>query len=191
VEFGRWDMTYGGFGITEDRLVKFDFVTTYQSTKFFFGPKQFKLDNYPQDLAGVRVGAEAGTKFVEHLQALSDFLVSEGLSPINIIELEGIEEIEAALLDGTITLTPTGEEVVTVLKTKPGFENFDARGPEIISSFLGSVFGRGDGLVFRKGDRARYLFERSLQHMLYNCDYAKIEKRYLTTVNAYTPQHCR
>lgn len=185
-----WDLTYGGIGISDDRLVDFDFVTNYIPTKYFYGNKDVSLSAFPNDLSGKDIGAEKGTKFVEYLQALSDALVKNRLEPINIIILNSVDDIESALIKGEIKLTPAGSGQIDTWKEQDQFSDFRQIGPELISNFSGGVFGSGDGFAFRKGDKFKYLIEQAMQEMLYTCEYSKIEKKYLAITNAYKPSHC-
>ncbi|MCB0411088.1 MAG: amino acid ABC transporter substrate-binding protein [Bdellovibrionales bacterium] len=187
----RFDIAVGGIGYTESRIPDFDFVKTFSATKFFFGPSNTKITTIPDDLAGMKIGVEASTQFVAYIEALSADLVAQGKAPIQITEYPNLEAIEVGLLSGEVTTTPTGIEVIEVLKEKSEFKGFEAIGPEIIGGYKGSLFGQGDGFMLRKGDSLQYYFGEAMQRMLNTCEYARIEKQFFSGTNAYTPIHCR
>lgn len=185
------DVVHGGMGITRDRLEEFDFMLYYKATKFFFGQKNIVINKIPDDLSGLTIGAEANTKFVDYVEALSRSLEEMGLEPIDIIELKDTEAVRQAHLNGSIDLHPAGQGLIEAWLGSSEFTEFHATGPELISGFKGEIFGLGDGFAFRNASPLQYQFREAFWTLLFNCRYTELEKKYLSFRNGYSPEHCK
>ncbi|MEO0337290.1 MAG: transporter substrate-binding domain-containing protein, partial [Pseudomonadota bacterium] len=174
------DIVFGGMGITRDRLEDFDFLLNYKATKYFFGKKGVSIQNFPEDLSGMKVGVEANTKFVEFVEALSEDLQAKGMEPIEIIELKDTHAVKAAHLAGNIELHPAGQGLIEAWLSEEEFRDYHSTGPELISGFKGEIFGLGDGFALQKGSPLQYEFGKAMQILLHDCRYTQIEKRYLS-----------
>lgn len=191
LENNKVDIVHGGMGITQDRLENFDFLLYYKATKFFFGRKNIVIKKIPDDLSGLTVGAEANTKFVDYVEALSQSLKESGLAPIKIVELKDTDAVRRAHLNGSIDLHPAGQGLIEAWLVSSEFSGFHGTGPELISGFKGEIFGYGDGFAVRNGSPLQYQFREALWMLLHNCRYAELERKYLSFYNGYTPKHCQ
>ena len=178
---------------------KIEFSDTYfKPRKHFFG--RATLTQFPQDLAGKRIGVKAKTLFAKYALFINKHLAELNLTPMILTEFDDVtlpafDKIFAALKQNQIDLTLADDELfITAKQNDTGLTPFQLTGPDLIQAFGHEQFGEGVGVAFRQSDTVLTLdFNRALKAVILNCGtggYKSIYEKYFKAASSLI-SHCK
>ncbi|WP_109471848.1 ABC transporter substrate-binding protein [Ornithinimicrobium cavernae] len=110
---GRYDIASADFGVTDDRLEQVDFVSQFAiGTGFAVVSGSDIAVTEPTDLCGHSVGVQAGSYYIDQLEAANQGCLDGGLEEIGIQTFPNDGARTLALTNGRIDVTATNEDVL-------------------------------------------------------------------------------
>ena len=184
-----WDIAISTTGITQARRDKYniEFSSSYFTPiKHFFGSKA--INNFPNDLAGSKIGAKAKTLFSAYANYLKKYLEDNRLGTLEVVDYDDVgqpafDKIFSDLKKGNIHFTLSDDELLLKAKSSDsGLSAFNIVGPDLFQALGHEVFGEGVGVAFRNDDLQLIEdFNQALAQILANCGpggYKDIYERY-------------
>lgn len=113
VASGRYDMSSADFGVTKDRLKQVDFVTEFKIGTSFAVKKGsgIKIDK-AADLCGHSVGVQAGSYFIDQINAANAECTSAGLDAIKLQTYPDDGARILAISNGRVEVTATTQDAL-------------------------------------------------------------------------------
>lgn len=110
---GRYDMASADFGVTTERLEQVDFVTQFAiGTGFAVKEGSDVTIDDPMDLCGLSIGLQAGSYYIDQVEAASADCEEAGEEAIQVQTFPNDGARTLALTNGRIDTTGTNEDVL-------------------------------------------------------------------------------
>jgi polar amino acid transport system substrate-binding protein len=110
---GRYDMSSGDFGVTKDRLQQVDFVTEFPIGTSFAVKKGSGITiDKATDLCGRSVGVQAGSYFIDQIEAANKDCTAGGLKEIHLQTFPDDGARTLAVTNGRIEVTATSRDAL-------------------------------------------------------------------------------
>lgn len=167
---GRYDMSSADFGVTKDRLKQVDFVTEFKIGTGFAVKKgsSIKIDK-ASDLCGHSVGVQAGSYFIDQINAANAECAKGGLDAIKLQTYPDDGARILAISNGRIEVTATTQDAL-------GYTIDSQNVPLEMQPFVYEPLEQA--IVIPKGDGLGPAVEAAMKEIVENGTYTKIMRKW-------------
>jgi polar amino acid transport system substrate-binding protein len=174
---GRYAISSSDFGVTAARLKQVNFVTEF-SIGTAFGVKtgsSITIDKQA-DLCGKSIGIEAGSYFIDQVNAVSKACAAAGLKPMSLLTYPDDGSRTLALTNGRTQLTATGQDAMAYAATSQHV-------PLVVQKYIYASLAQG--IIVAKNSPIGPALEAAMLAIVKDGTYAKILAKWGLTSAAY------